>query len=306
MRYENYSDFGSTLNWKLAARMKASENLSIRGAVSTGFRAPSLAQLYYNLRFTSFVDGELNESLLSANNSPVTKGFGIQDLKEEESFNASLGFTYKAGAFSTTIDGYLINVDDRVIITNNFDATSLGIGVSTAQFFANGVDTESKGLDIVLAYKVDLANGALNVSLAGNLNQLEVANIRNNNLDEQTFFGDRGRSLLEDSAPSSKFATNVNYKTGKIGVNLGLTQFGSVSYIGFAGERVDYESRVTADLSLTLKASEKLDFTLGSNNLFNTYPTQQDYNSTDNSGYWDSTQMGFGGAYYYARIGFSF
>ena len=91
LRYENYSDFGNTLNWKLAARMKATDKLSIRGAISTGFRAPSLAQLFYNLRFTSFVDGELNES---ANNSPVTKGFGIQDLKEEESFNASLGFTY--------------------------------------------------------------------------------------------------------------------------------------------------------------------------------------------------------------------
>ncbi len=306
LRYENYSDFGSTLNWKLAARMKANDNLSIRGAISTGFRAPSLAQIYYNLRFTSFVDAKLNESLLSANNSPVTKGFGIESLKEEESLNASLGFTYKAGAFSATIDGYFIRVDDRVIITNNFDATSLGIGVSTAQFFANGVDTESQGLDIVLAYRTDLANGSLNVSLAGNLNNLEVTNIRNNNLDEQTFFGDRGRSLLEDAAPASKFAFNANYNSGKFGANLGLTQFGKVSYIGFAGERVDYESKMTADLSLTLQASDQINFTLGGNNILNTYPTQQDYGSTDNSGYWDSTQMGFGGAYYYARIGFSF
>jgi len=306
LRFENYSDFGSTLNWKLAARMKASEKVSFRGAVSTGFRAPSLAQIYYNLRFTSFVDGRLNESLLSANNSPVTKGFGIQSLKEEESFNASLGFTYKAGRFSATVDGYYIKVDDRVIITNNFDATQLGIGVSTAQFFANGVDTESQGLDVVLAYKMDLANGSLNVSLAGNLNNLEVTNVRNNNLDEQTFLGDRGRSLLEDAAPASKFALNANYQVGKFGANLGLTQFGKVSYIGFAGERVDYDSKMTVDLSLTLQASDQINFTLGSNNLLNTYPTQQDYGSTDNSGYWDSTQMGFGGAYYYARIGFAF
>ncbi len=306
LRFENYSDFGSTLNWKLAARMKASESLSVRGAISTGFRAPSLAQLFYNLRFTSFVDGQLNESLLSANNSPVTKGFGIQDLKEEESFNASLGFTYKAGRFTATVDGYYIAVDDRVIITNNFDATSLGIGVSTAQFFANGVDTESQGLDVVLSYKPDIANGSLNLSLAGNLNNLEVTNIRNNNLDEQTFFGDRGRSLLEDAAPATKFAFNANYQNSKLGVNLGVTQFGKVSYIGFAGERVDYDTKVTADLSVTLKASDRINFTLGGNNIFNTYPTQQDFNSTDNSGYWDSTQMGFGGAYYYARVGFSF
>ena len=306
LRFEDYSDFGSTLNWKLASRIKASENLAVRGAISTGFRAPSLAQIYYNLRFTSFVDAKLNESLLSANNSPVTKAFGIQDLKEEESFNVSAGLTYKAGAFSATIDGYYIKVDDRVIITNNFDATSLGIGVETAQFFANGVDTKSKGIDIVLAYKADLANGSLSATLAGNFNELKVDQVRNNNLDPQTFFGDRGRSLLEDAAPNSKFAFNLNYNTDKFGANLGINRFGEVAYIGFAGDRVDYGAKFTADLMLTTSLGENLDFTLGANNLFNTYPTQQVYWDTDNSGYWDSVQMGFGGAYYYARVGFSF
>ena len=77
LRYENYTDFGSTLNWKIASRVKASESISIRAALSTGFRAPSLAQLFYNLRFTGFQDGVLTETLLSANNSPVTQGFGI-------------------------------------------------------------------------------------------------------------------------------------------------------------------------------------------------------------------------------------
>ena len=306
LRFENYSDFGSTLNWKLASRIKASDAVSLRAAISTGFRAPSLAQIYYNLRFTSFVDGMLNEALLSANNSPVTKGFGIQDLKEEESFNVSAGITFKSGAFTATVDGYFIDVDDRVIITNNFDATQLGIGVSTAQFFANGVDTRSQGLDVVLSYKIDLANGFLNASLAGNLNNLEVDEVRNGNLDEQTFFGDRGRSLLEDAAPASKFALNLNYSSGIFGANLGVTRFGEVSYIGFVGERVDYESKFTADLSLTANFSKQINFTLGGNNIFNTYPTQQDFGSTDNSGYWDSTQMCFGGAYYYARLGFSF
>ena len=91
LRFENYSDFGSTLNWKLASRYLASDNLTVRAALSTGFRAPSLTQIYYNLRFTGFQDGVLTETLLSANNSPVTKGFGIQPLKEEESLNASVG-----------------------------------------------------------------------------------------------------------------------------------------------------------------------------------------------------------------------
>jgi iron complex outermembrane receptor protein len=309
LRFENYTDFGSTLNWKLASRYKISDNFSLRGAISTGFRAPSLAQIYYNLRFTSFVDGQLTEALLSANNSPVTKGFGIQDLIEEQSFNTSLGFTFKSGPFTATVDGYFIDIEDRIVITGNFDANFLGIGVETAQFFANAADTESRGLDIVLSYRADLANrSSLTASLAGNLNKLEVTEVKNGNLAESTFFSLRDRSLLEDAAPSSKFAFNLNYSNPKFGASLGLTRFGEVSYLSFDdATRVEYDAKITADLTLTAKLSKKINFTVGANNLFNTYPTQQiASDNTDSGGYWDSVQMGFGGAYYYARLGFSF
>ena len=309
LRFENYSDFGSTLYWKLASRLKANDQISLRAAISTGFRAPSLAQIYYNLRFTGFQDGVLTETLLSANNSPVTRGFGIQDLKEEESFNVSAGITYKSGNFSATIDGYFIDISDRIVISGFFDATFLGIGVEGAQFFANAADTESKGLDIVLSYKVDLNNqSSLSATLAGNINDLEVTDVSNGNLDLETFFGGREQSLLEDAAPSSKFAFNLNYDLPKLSALLGITRFGEVSYLSFDNAtRVEYDSKITLDLTLTGKLTDNLNLTIGSNNLFNTYPTQQiASDNTDSGGFWDSVQMGFGGAYYYARVGFSF
>ncbi len=309
LRFENYTDFGSTLNWKLASRFKASDKFSIRGALSTGFRAPSLAQIFYNLRFTGFQDGVLTETLLSANNSPVTQGFGIQPLKEEESFNISAGVTYKSGNFSATVDGYLIDISDRIVISGFFDASFLGIGVEGAQFFANAADTESSGLDVVLSYKLDLANRSdLSFTLAGNFNSLEVTDVSNGNLDLETFFGGREQSLLEDAAPSSKFAFNAVYSRPKFSASLGLTRFGEVSYLSFDNAtRVNYESKITTDLTLTASLSDNINFTLGSNNLFNVYPTQQiASDNTDSGGFWDSVQMGFGGAYYFARIGFSF
>jgi iron complex outermembrane receptor protein len=107
-RFENYSDFGSTVNGKLASRLKLSDNFNLRGSLSTGFRALSLAQIYYNLRFTNFVGGDALESVLSPNNSPVTASFGIGPLKEETALNAAFGFTTNIGAFSATIDGYTI------------------------------------------------------------------------------------------------------------------------------------------------------------------------------------------------------
>lgn len=309
LRFENYSDFGSTLNWKLAMRYLTTNNLTLRAALSTGFRAPSLTQIYYNLRFTGFNDGVLTETLLSANNSPVTQGFGIQPLKQEESLNASFGIAYKNGPFTATIDGYYIDITDRVVISGFFDATFLNLGVEGAQFFANAADTRSLGLDIVLSYRADLGNGdVLKASLAGNLNDLEVTDVKNGNLDLDTFFGGRERSLLEDAAPNSKFVLNLAYEADKINAGVTGTLFGEASYFSFDNVTpVVYESKAVFDLFGTVKFNEKLNFTIGLNNIFNTYPTQQiASDNTDSGGYFDAVQMGFGGAYYYGRLGFSF
>lgn len=308
LRFENYSDFGSTLNWKLATRYKVSDDLTLRAALSTGFRAPSLTQIYYNLRFTGFQNGVLTETLLSANNSPVTKGFGIEPLKEEESLNGSIGIAYKSGPFSLTVDGYYIDITDRVVISGFFDASFLNLGVEGAQFFANAADTRSTGLDVVLSYKAALGDNSLTATLAGNLNKLEVTEVKNGNLDESIFFGNRERSLLEDAAPASKFALNLNYTTDKLNVGLAGTYFGDVSYFSFDNTTVvDYAAKTVFDLTGTYNFSKSLNFTIGLNNIFNTYPTQQDANNdTDSGGYFDAVQMGFGGSYYYARVGFAF
>ncbi|MEO5905592.1 MAG: TonB-dependent receptor, partial [Saprospiraceae bacterium] len=166
LRFEKYSDFGETFNYKLASRYQFTDNFSIRGSVSSGFRAPSLAQIHYNLIFNNFVAGESLPSLLSSNTSTVTRAFGIGPLKEEEAFNASLGLTFSSGPFSATIDGYSISVKDRIVLTDNFDASGLGLGVDVAQFFANGVDTKTTGIDVVLSYrKFFTNNSSLDVSL---------------------------------------------------------------------------------------------------------------------------------------------
>lgn len=322
LRFENFSDFGSTLNWKLATRYLASDQLTLRGALSTGFRAPSLSQLFYNLRFTGFQNGVLTETLLAANGTPVTEGFGIQPLKQEESLNASVGIAYKEGPFTATVDGYYIDITDRVVISGFFDAGFLNLGVDGAQFFANAADTRSLGLDVVLSYRAALDNGhSLSATLAGNFNELEVTERKGTDQiqgeDLETFFGKREQSLLEDAAPAYKVALSLNYDIGKFNFGLAGTQFGSVSYFSFPftddnGNLVDdtpvsYAAKAVFDLTASLNVSKSLNFTVGLNNIFNTYPTQQDANNdTDSGGYFDAVQMGFGGSYYYARAGFSF
>ncbi|SEK57515.1 iron complex outermembrane recepter protein [Aquimarina amphilecti] len=303
-RFENYSDFGSTVNGKLAFRIKASENINIRGSVSSGFRAPSLAQIYYNLRFTDFQGGIATETLLAPNNSPVTASFRIDRLKEETSLNASLGVTAKLGDFSATVDGYYIDIQDRIVLTGTFEATDID-NVNEAQFFANGVDTETVGMDLVLSWKGNYDFGTLSALLAGNVNNMYITAV-NTDLDPDIFFGKREQAFLLASAPRSKFALNLNYNTDKFNAGLGLTRFSDITLVDFVDTEDEYGAKITADLTLGYKLSDQLKLTIGGNNITNEYPDQQNDGETEAGGYWDAVQMGFGGAYYYARLDFSF
>lgn len=307
VRFENYSDFGSTVNGKLASRLKLSDHINLRGSVSTGFRAPSLAQIYYNLRFTNFNSSGATEVLLAPNDSPVTRAFGIQKLNEEKALNASLGFTASFGDFTATIDGYYINVKDRIVLTGYFDASALNLGVSEAQFFVNGVDTSTHGLDLVLSWKKKFGESQLGATLVGNINDMKIDNVQNGTLDEATFFGKRERAFLLASAPDNKFGLNLNYSRKKFDAGLAFTRFSKVVLVDYADEDDVYNPRLITDLTVGYQLSKNLKISVGSNNLLNVYPTKQDeQGNTEAGGYWDAVQMGFSGAYYYARLGFNF
>lgn len=319
-RFENYSDFGSTINGKLAMRFKATENINVRGSVSTGFRAPSLAQIYYNLRFTNFIGGVASDQLLSPNNSPVTASFGIGPLQDEQSTNAGLGFTANFSKFTATADLYYIDVRDRIVLTGNFPAPQIE-NVDSAQFFANGVDTETTGLDVVLTYKDDFNDNILGVSVLANFNNMVIKDVKNGNLDEQTFFGERDKAFLLASAPESKLVGILTYDRNWFSAALTTTRFSEVKLLDFQmfEDSADYggfENKVHAatdtysakfvtDLNFGFEVSKNIKLNVGSNNLFNVYPDQQD-DWTEGGGYWDAVQMGFSGAFYYARINYNF
>ena len=321
VRFENYSDFGSTLNGKLAARLKATDNINFRGSLSTGFRAPSLAQVYYNLRFTNFSSGGATEVILSSNDSPVTQAFGINKLNEEKAVNGSLGVTASFGAFTATVDGYFINVKDRIVLTGYFDASALNLGVSAAQFFTNGVDTKTAGVDVVLAWKKKFGDSNLSATLVGNINHMTIGDVKNGTLDKETFFGEREKAFLLASAPANKFGLNLNYDKKWFNAGLAFTRFSKVELLDYQmyedvadyGSFADqikaatdtYNAKIVTDLTLGFKLNKASKLSIGANNLFNIYPDQQD-DWVEAGGYWDAVQMGFSGAYYYARLGFTF
>ena len=319
LRYEYYSDFGSTLNYKVASRYKITQKFNLRGSFSTGFRAPSLAQSYYNLTFTNFIGNTPSESLLIANNSPIARRFDIDRLTEEKARNYSLGFTAKLSpTFNVTVDGYHVYIEDRIILSGNFDASNLGLGIDNVQFFANGVDTETTGIDLVLNWKRKMENSELSLDVSGNINHMIITDIKNKMLDKETFFGERDQQFLLASAPKSKFNLGVNYQYKKLKTSLNFTRFSQIKLIdwqiaqdvsNFNNSEIErlksaieiYKPKITTDLHFSYQLNNIVNLQLGANNLLNIYPTKQtDY--TDSGGLWDATQMGTNGSFYYTKL----
>lgn len=327
-RYEKYSDFGNSFNFKLSNRYKISDNFRLRATLSSGFRAPSLAQMYYNLKFTNFIGSKPSESLLEPNDSPITRQFGIGKLREEKAINSSLGFTAKIKNFKVTVDGYFIGIKDRIILTGNFDASNLNSDFKDVQFFANGVNTKTLGVDAVFTWSKKRENDEFSVSLASNFNVMSIEQIKNNKLDEETFFGVRDQYFLLASAPKSKINLNLNYNYKRLNANINITRFSSLKLVDWqiikpleleepTSSYIDskdrfnksldyYKPKITTDFNLGYFISPKVLIHFGVNNFFNTYPTQQNSSFTDSGGYWDSVQMGTNGTFYYSKITYKF
>ncbi|WP_299123605.1 TonB-dependent receptor [uncultured Tenacibaculum sp.] len=321
IRYEYYNDFGSTLNTKLATRIKLSPNINIRSSFSTGFRAPSLAQIYYNLTFTNYLGNLPVESLLVANNNPITQKLGIDKLKEEKAINTSFGFAANYEDFSFSLDSYYVSIKDRIILSGIFDATNLGVGnVDNIQFFANGVDTETIGLDLKARWYKKIGDSKLSINFNGNINKMSISQIKHRNLDKETFFGIREQHFLLASAPKSKFNLGINYQKNKFSSNLNITRYSGLKLIDWQiqepiynfnnsiEERITaatdiYEPKYTVDINFKYQLFNFLNYQLGINNLFNTYPTVQG-NHVDSGGLWDAIQMGTNGTFFYTKLSF--
>lgn len=321
-RYEDYSDFGDTFNGKLTARYELTDALALRGAISSGFRAPSLHQQFFNNISTDIVDGELLNTGIFRNDSEVAKQLGIPELKEETSVSYSVGFTYKPlKNFSFTVDAYRIEIDDRIILTGNLGNDPFGdaipelrdlfgqFGASTGRFFTNAVDTETNGLDVVVDYNTGLGSGKLTASLLYNINDNNVKDGINNLPtafigQEDVYFGPQEKSLIESNIPKHKAILNLNYAIGRFNFLVRNTYFGQVTRNGFPfGVSQKHDPRTVTDLSGTVKLFKGLQFTAGVNNVFDEFPDRQEY---DNSFFGvfrhAPVQMGTTGAFYFARL----
>ncbi|WP_034059014.1 TonB-dependent receptor [Lacinutrix jangbogonensis] len=341
LRYEDFSDFGNTLNGKIAMRYKVGAHSNIRGAVSTGFRAPSLHQQYYSKSNTLFNDqGVAQEVGTFTNNSNAAKLFGIPELKEETSFNLSLGFTTKIpdANLTLTVDGYFIAIDDRITYTGNFsnpnDGSQLAniftnLGIGRAAFFSNAIDTETQGIDLVVSHKTNLGKGQLTNNLAGSITKTHKigatkgSDILANAGLLDTYFDEASRVYLELAVPSVKANLTHNYKVGNWNIFLRNAYFGEVQDTGtlrdasgnaltdeFGRNRIHPKigAEIVTDLTVSYSFTDAFRATVGANNLLDVYPDElPSYLNSSNQFVYSRriSQFGNNGRFLFARLNFT-
>jgi iron complex outermembrane receptor protein len=317
LRHERFSDFGSTTDGKLAGSFKLGGDVLLRGSVSTGFRAPSLQQVYFSSTFTDFPEGQSINVKLAPNGGPVALAAGIPALKEEKSKSATFGATWTPSeSTSITADLYRIDIDDRIVLSGRFNADNypaLGatlqtLSVDEAQFFVNSVDTSTKGLDVTASHRMPLASGRLNTFLALNFSKTEVTAIHTPSTlagFEDVLLSERERLFIEQGGPRRKATLGFEYTQGKFGSDFRIIHFGPQTLGTFAGPptpNAHYEPKTSADLSFSWSFTERTKLTVGGTNIFNVKPTEQDPDQTDNGFKYESVQFGLNGAAYFARL----
>tara|TARA_R110001632_G_scaffold107700_1_gene217393 strand:- start:7098 stop:8309 length:1212 start_codon:yes stop_codon:yes gene_type:complete len=316
-RFENYSDFGSTFNWKLAGLLKASDNVNFRAAVSTGFRAPSLHQLNFNTISTNFIGGVPFEVGTFSNDSQIAGALGIPQLKQEESFSASLGFTAKIpdANLTLTVDGFFTGIDDRVVLTGNFDIPAgIVTDAETARFFANAIDTETKGFDIVISHKANISDLRLSTDLAVTFARTQqVDEINSSSVlasQSSTYFGERESYFLEFATP--RFKANLGHVLQADNWKLFVRNayFGSVTNPDTTSDggpsfHPEFAGKIVTDLSFGYEFTENMTITVGSSNVFDVYPDAAPSNLTSGNNFIYprvTSQFGINGRTVFARL----
>lgn len=320
IRFEDFEDFGTTTNWKLTGRFQATDDLALRAAISTGFRAPTPGQQNVTQVTTQFIGGELRDTATLAPTHPISQRFGGQQLQPEESTSFSAGLVWSSGNWLATADYYRIQVDDRIAQSANFDLSDAdraalvaqgvtdALSYSSVRFFVNDFDTTTQGVDVVVSYDVEQWGGNTTYALAANWNDTAVDRFN------PAIIGEARVEILEDSLPKTKGNFSISHRNGGWRGTLRLNYYGS-----FYEDHVDSgcvvgpdclpiygDGAFIVDLDVGHEWSNGLYVNVGAQNLFDKYPDENPWADVVGSQYPAHTPWGFNGGFYYVRLGYKF
>lgn len=323
VRGESYSDFGETLTGKLAARYDFNDAFGIRGSVQNGFRAPSLQQQYFATTSTNFIGGVPFDITTFPVTDPVAIALGAKPLEAEESVNYSLGAVFQFGDFNMTIDAYRIDVNNRIVLSENLTAqnvrdylTAQGfVGAGGGRFFINGVDTETQGVDLVANYSFpETAVGQFDVTFGLNLSNTDVTQIPSIPVlsalsPAPVLFGRANTLTFEEGAPSDKETLSVDWTLGQVSATLRAIRYGEVVQPdNNPAFDQTLSPKTIIDIEARLAATDNITLSVGADNLFDEYPDAFPIalNTTGNTPFSNYSPFGYSGRFVYVKAAMNF
>jgi len=319
IRYEDYSSFGSDTNYKLTGQYKITDDFSLRGSISTGFRAPTVGQANYSNVQTELKGGKLVDTALLPATNPIAVQLGAQELTPEQSESFTLGAVWTVGDVFITLDYYNISVEDRVsksdsyTLTNNDKDALKAAGVPNVDsingvsFFTNDFDTTTTGIDLISNYATEVFDGDATFSLAYNYNKTEV-----DRYSEVT--GDFKVSRLENDLPNHRATATWSQSWDQVSFLLRGNYYGEYQAV-----HVDYDATaITGDTAITLDAevsyfiNDSFTVSVGAQNLLDQQATEIDIpgNAIPNNNwggkYYETSPFGFNGGFYYVKASYNF
>ena len=321
LRYEDFTSFGSTVNYKLTAQYTVSDEVSLRGSHSTGFRAPTVGQANVVNTQTSIVSGDLIQTFLAPPTNPLSAFYGGKELEPEESVSFAFGGVYQSGDLFLTLDYYTIEVTDRLAQSSQITVEpddyaaleALGVSnpnlISKVTYFANDFDTTTQGIDLVANYSMELLNGDTALSLAYNWNETTVDSYN----PETTNVGKVQR--LEEGMPSHRATFTVAQTWEDVSMFVRANYFGEY-YATHADDTSDWgsvnaSSAVTLDAEVSYFYSDAITLSVGANNLLDQKAEKLKETGGYKHGalgaiYYESGPFDYNGGYYYMKATYNF
>jgi len=321
LRYENYEDFGATTNAKVSGRYQMVDEMALRAALSTGFRAPTIGQSMVRNVSTSFAAGKgLVDNATLPPTHPISVLKGGKALTPEESKNFSIGAVVEVDDFFATLDYFRIKVEDRISQSSSQELTPadvqalLALGVRDAssfagvKYFTNDFDTTTQGLDFVANYSADLFGGRTTFALAANWTDTTVDS-HSSNINEAKI------KVIEDGLPAVRGSFTINHTQGAWRGYVRFNQYGSYfeDHADSGALRVEDDglplnlgAELTVDAEISYAFDENYEVSLGATNLFDQLPDENRWAEVLGAKYPTTAVMGFNGGFYYARLTYNF
>ena len=309
LRYENYPDYGNTLDGKIAARLQVGDSVALRGAVSTGFRVPTAGQANLRNVTTEFQMGMLADIATLPPTNPVAQQKGAKALTPEESVNTTFGIVIDGGAFNVTLDYYNIKIEDRVSFTSRFTLSEsdisalLAAGVSDAtsfssvRFFSNQQTVEASGVDLVASYPFSLGSGASTLTVVANWSDIELTRFN------PEFTSENRRLQIEQGRPGSRFTATWSHAQDSWRLMGRARQYGGYYDAPTNDGSVAYfpEPELLFDFEVALDVSDSLSVLFGAQNALDEYPDINPHGEVAGLLYPEQSPFSFNGGYYYMR-----